>query len=499
MAYNGVNLGTATNVPSTGGSQQYSPTLVSGENIYTITPKLVGAQGNTTVSTNYSCPLEAKIVKVDSDLTETNLTIDQTKVYLVQSNGKLTADNLTNSDPSRLIIEDGGQLVTSSTASGTMKKEVKSYNATGSNGWYFIASPMVENTLISSVNNLIDVDASLFYYDEPSHYWKNKNDHSDFTHLSNGQGYLYGNQSTVNLEFTGSLQPSGTSVTLSDLSYTEDNNPLPGWHLVGNPFPCKATINRSYYTINGRTLVPTTGGNINPCTGVMVKVSADDNDVIFTRATESGDSQSQQIAMTVAPAATNRGDEAVVEDNAIVSFNEGTELEKFVFNADNASLYIPQDNKDYAIAVSDMQGEMPVNFRAAQNGSYTLNFKVENVEFTYLHLIDNMTGNDVDLLETPSYTFNASMTDYESRFRLLFSNEENPDVFNGSMFAYFNGNEWVIANESNGTVQLLDMMGHVLVSVDGVRTLSTSGLSAGVYVLRLIDGDNVKMQKIVVK
>ena len=503
LAFNGTNLGTATNVPSTGGSQQYTPTLVSGVNTYTITPKLVGTQGNTTVSTNYSCPLEAKIVKVDSDLTETNLNIDQTKVYLVQSNGKLIADNLTCSDPSRLIIEDGGQLVAGSTASGTMKKEVKSYNATGSNGWYFIASPMVGNTSLSSVNNLISNDASLFYYDEPTHYWRNYNDHSsEFTTLSNGQGYLYGNQSNITLELTGSFQPSGTSVTLSDLSYTESNNPIPGWHLVGNPFPCQTTINRSYYTINGRTLTAATSGTIDPCTGVMVKVSADDNDndVIFTRATESSNAQSQQIAMTVAHNATNRGDEAIVEDNAILSFNEGTALEKFVFNADNAKLYIPQNDMEYAIAVSDMQGETPINFKAAENGRYTLNFTIENVELGYLHLIDNLTGNDVDLLETPSYTFNASTTDYESRFRLLFdadSQENDHDTF-----AFIsNGQIIIIGAEENTIAQVIDMTGRIIdarIVGSSQNGISTAKMNPAVYVLRLINGDNVKTQKIVV-
>jgi hypothetical protein len=39
----------------------------------------------------------------------------------------------------------------------------------------------------------------------------------------------------------------------------------------------------------------------------------------------------------------------------------------------------------------------------------------------YLHLIDNLTGADVDLLQMPEYTFTAKTTDYASRFRLVFS------------------------------------------------------------------------------
>jgi hypothetical protein len=42
-------------------------------------------------------------------------------------------------------------------------------------------------------------------------------------------------------------------------------------------------------------------------------------------------------------------------------------------------------------------------------------------------------------------------------------------------------------------------MGRVIRSTDVARNVSTSGLPAGVYVLRLIDGKDVKIQKIVIE
>ena len=193
------------------------------------------------------------------------------------------------------------------------------------------------------------------------------------------------------------------------------------------------------------------------------------------------------------------GASSAVADNAIVSFNEGDELEKFVFNAEDAKLYIPQGNKEYAIAVSELEGEVPVNFAAAEDGSYTLNVKPENVEFTYLHLIDNKTGVDTDLLQTPSYTFNASVTDYESRFRLLFSTDEANEDDDDDAFAFFNGSEWVITHQGDATLQVVDMLGRVLASEEGARTVSTSNLAPGMYVLRLVNGENIMTQKIVVR
>ena len=38
-----------------------------------------------------------------------------------------------------------------------------------------------------------------------------------------------------------------------------------------------------------------------------------------------------------------------------------------------------------------------------------------------LHLIDNLTGKDINLLETPEYSFDAKATDNASRFKLVFA------------------------------------------------------------------------------
>ena len=126
-------------------------------------------------------------------------------------------------------------------------------------------------------------------------------------------------------------------------------------------------------------------------------------------------------------------------DNAIIRFGATNTLEKFYFNDRNAKLYIPQDDKDYAVVCSDKQGEIPVNFEAKEDGTYKISVKPENVELAYLHLIDNKTGADVDLLAhavpelvegqawdgastgSATYTFTAKTTDYASRFKLVFA------------------------------------------------------------------------------
>jgi hypothetical protein len=144
---------------------------------------------------------------------------------------------------------------------------------------------------------------------------------------------------------------------------------------------------------------------------------------------------------------------------------------------------------------------MPVSFKASENGTYTLAVETENMKMDYLHLIDNMTGADVDLLATPSYTFESKTSDYASRFKLVFSANEpdGPSTGSGS-FAYYNGSEWQISNMGEATLQVIDVTGRIVKNetISGNASISLNEVP-GVYVMRLVNGENVKTQKIVVR
>ena len=181
-----------------------------------------------------------------------------------------------------------------------------------------------------------------------------------------------------------------------------------------------------------------------------------------------------------------------------VRFGEGQGLEKFQLNPNHTKVFIPQNGKDYAVTYSETNaGEMPLSFKTEENGSYTLEFSNEEITFDYLHLIDNMTGADVDLLSTPSYSFEARTTDYASRFKLVFATGNNSNEDN---FAFFSNGSFVINNEGNATLQVVDVMGRIIKAenINGCTNVNVDAAS-GVYMLRLVNGNNVKVQKVVVK
>ncbi|MBR0178203.1 MAG: leucine-rich repeat protein [Bacteroidales bacterium] len=375
-----------------------------------------------------------------------------------------------------------------------LQKSVAGYGESANGQWAFIASPLADNMEATAIENMTADDYDLYSFNQSEELeWRNHK-YEPFE-LVNGTGYLYANTDDVELVFKGTFNEDETKET--DLVYDAAAD-FAGWNLVGNPFPYAATVDRSHYVMNaeGTALEPTAlseGTSVAPCTGVMVKADTEGETVTFAKAMRQGTANNGLLRIAVPDG-----------DKAIVSFNAGDRLEKFGFGNPKATISIPQGGKDYAIAYSEGKGEMPLNFKAAKNGEYTLTVDMENVDLANLHLIDNLTGADVDLLVSPEYTFTAKTTDYASRFRLLFSANENGDDTTGAegdSFAFIDaaGNIVVDGAEVGSTMQIVDVTGRVVrVCTDVARNVSTSGMTTGVYVLRLINGDDVKTQKIVI-
>ena len=346
-----------------------------------------------------------------------------------------------------LTIADGGQLVCNNPANVTVQKQIKAYNSltTGqgnTDGWYFIASPLSE--AYTPAGSMVANTYDLYRLNPANTTWENfkNSQHSDFTTLVNGKGYLYANSADVTLSFTGDTKPYDNTYSV---------HLAPGFNLVGNPYTFDAYVNGCYYKMNStRTGVDPKLVNenfaIHPCESVLIEATADSS-VVFTNYDQPWTQEkaghlnivlSQVVEPVETPSRSQAGPSTssgtLVLDKAIVNFNEGPMLSKFYFGTQDANIFIPQNGKDYAIANvgRDVSGnvstEIPVNFKATKSGTYTLSFNVDGVELEYLHLIDNMTGANVDLLATPDYTFEARYSDYPSRFRLVFDadNEDGP-------------------------------------------------------------------------
>jgi hypothetical protein len=73
------------------------------------------------------------------------------------------------------------------------------------------------------------------------------------------------------------------------------------------------------------------------------------------------------------------------------------------------------------------------------------------------------------------------------------------DIFDSDHgdFAFVSDGNIVVNGE--GVLQIVDVMGRVIVSGDARHCVSTTGMTTGVYLLRLINGDDVRTQKIIIR
>ena len=436
------------------------------------------------------------------------------KLILTEGSQLTVTGTISNANAANLVIEDGAQLVhNGGDVEATIQKNISAWSAKGGAGWHLIASPVDEVNIAST---LATGTYDLYGYHEPTHHWLNykKAEHASFfddLKLRRGKGYLYAHEDAKVVSFAGSMKETDVNVAVP-LSWESSNETLKGWNLVGNPYSCNAYSNVAYYVMNAAGNgfeSKTVNDAIPPCTGIFVRATGGGQSVTFS--TTAPSSSANNGYLNIALDETNtRG--SIRQDNAIVSFNEGEELSKFVFNEENAEVYFTQSNEDYAIAYSDKQGLMSLNFKARHDGTYTLSFTADvisseakksplNEMFSYLHLIDKRTDSDIDLLAMPSYTFEAKASDNASRFTLVFDESGIASV-SAEPFAYVsNGNIIINAATDKATLQMIDVTGRIVVSYtgDAIDHVSTSGMTPGVYVLRLVRGENIKTQKIVIE
>jgi phage pi2 protein 07 len=363
---------------------------------------------------------------------------------------------------------------------------------TSAGGYYLIASP-VSMIRPTAENGFLTNEYDLYYFDQAQQGEEWRNYEAKHFNIASGKGYLYASQESTTLTFTGAPYEGDGVVTLSKT----DDVAWSGWNLIGNPYAEEAYFGQSFYRMNedGSEIVAVSAGMVNPMEGIFALAEEDGDEVQFDDAIAGGGNLpvNKNLVLNL-----NHNQGGLI-DRAFVNFDESNQLPKFQLNPNSTKICFTLDETDFAVVRSDAQGEMPVSFKAAENGTYTLSVNVENMDVDYLHLIDNMTGMDIDLLQTPSYSFEANTTDYTTRFRLVFSTSTSIGENNDS-FAFFSNGRFIVSNEGQATLQVIDVTGRIVSDeiINGTCSVSVD-TTPGVYMLRLVSGNNVKIQKVVVK
>ena len=478
--------------PSDGSQNHYqlnsNPNVVLG-NDNTITLKLGDVQEGQPYTLDGSNSFTVLFGSAISE-NESTETLEVSHPIVIENGGKLTVSGtMSNTSAQDLVIKNGGQLdFGQGTVQAMVEKNITGYSE--SDGyWYLVASPITGTNAPAGIG-MTEGQHDLYSFDQNFSHAEWRNYKAQDFNIESQNGYLYANNIDTKLTFNGQLVADADD---KELVYDETAQ-FAGFNLIGNPYTCNATIGRLFYRMNSTGteifLEDETNPIIAPCEGVFVQAQGESESVSFSKATSRGGQQREMLSMTL-----SQGSNTI--DRAIIQFGKGETLDKFMLNESNTKLFIPQNDKDFAaVATEATIGEMPVSFKASKDGKYTISVNTANVEAEYLHLIDNLTGEDTDLLATPSYSFEAKASDYASRFKLVFGVKDN-ETEAAENFAYISNGEIIISNEGRATLQVIDVMGRIISNqqIEGEAHISTNGLTAGLYILNL----NGMTQKIVVR
>lgn len=476
--------------------------------------------GNWSVASNWqggALPGTTDIVFIDANCTMdqnvevTDLTVSNGFALILQTGRTLTVSGtLTNTVATGLVIEDGAQVINeSANVAATAEKDITAFGVGNPDGWYTIASPMSNMTILGS--DFLTPEYDLYRYNETSigEEWENYKDsnNTDFTTFETGRGYLYANDHTFSPAFVGTLNYADASY---QVTYTNRTDGLDGFNLIGNPFPHviykgaggaidDAHLASGYYTLTneGAWNVHIYNEAIQPGQGILVKATQTATvDIAKTNAVATAEASSKGTEGSLVIEVNGLG----CSDKSYVFFTRGCGLNKMPnLNESLPSLFVRNEGGDYAIAHVGADCEsLELMFHNSQPGHFTIDAKTEGVRFSYLHLIDRVTGANVDLLLNPSYGFEATGQEYDARFALVFKVMTGVDeTMESTPFAYLSDGAIVV--DGTGELQVIDMTGRIVVCKEVSGSLSVTDIPTGVYVLRLTEENQVKNQKIVIQ
>ena len=320
--------------------------------------------------------------------------------------------SLESTNPGLLILDDGAQLIhTNDGVQATFKKSITAYTEEG--GWFTIATPF---TSYDPEGTLTEAPFDLYSYDEDGEMeWSNYK--AEAFNLMPGAGYLYAHQPTTTLRMTGTLNNGDYTETIP-LNYGNSHESVKGFNLLGNPTAHSITFTKTagvsdgyYYLENSGTWVYSSSNIVPAGRGFLVKANTEGQTVTLNPQSKQGEGDSQSTAFLQIN---------VDEEKAFIKMTEGISMPLLSFQGKHSGLYLSRDGKPYVMLVKDEADSIQLNYKPQEDGTHTLTISAPfTSHLSSFTLIDNLTGTEINLLETPSYRFESRVTDDEARFQLI--------------------------------------------------------------------------------
>jgi len=368
-----------------------------------------------------------------------------------------------------------------------------------------------------------------------------------FSSLAVGQGYNYFHKVNYKYTFSGNLNTSDVSKTLS---YTGTPGlAIRGFNLIGNPFTSglnwDVIANGTYPSNTSKAIhftknnlqcdyvngVGTNGatGIIPPMQGFFIKTgnTPDINLTIPTAARVHDAIHARYKGETILPLVRLSITEDSISDETVVRFDDlaksyldnDFDAVKMFVSESNTTIYSSLDGTKYAINGLPFPAtfvEIPVVVTFTTSGEHTISTaQLQGMTDYFVTLTDKVTGFSADLKTNPNVVFSANAGSYPDRFVLKISNlttgtEDLPVSKN--MFSIYHANDMINIQTMSedwegktGSVRILDLGGKIITDQQNAEFRKSSIIQIsspsvkGLYVVEIRSGMKRYVGKVMIR
>lgn len=485
----------------------------------------------------------ANAVILTTDETASALTISASKSLTINSGKSLTVTGTltNNAGATGLVIKSdasgtGSLIHNSDNVAANMQRYMS-----GSETWRLVSSP-VENQVIIDVDNWTPTGTyegghgyDFYAYDEETATWLNqKVGANSITSFTPGVGYLVSLQlADQTKDFEDDLNNGNIPVTVS----RANSGDYAGANLIGNPFPSgidwfsaikelfeddfayvydrvstELGVTEGYRTVNGGSA----GAYIAANQGFFViKSTVGSGTFTFTNSMRvhngtfyKSQTNIDQLVLRITNGSYYDETMLAVSEEATFNRDRADAIKMFSYNVAMPQIYtMTEDNRQVMInSMPNIDVEKTIAMGAVIPvvGEYTIKLTEIGESFVnkVIFLKDLKTGLLFNLTEDGEYTFTSEEGDDTDRFEIHFGvvGINEPGV-NSTLRAYVSHGQLTILGETGElNVDVLDMQGRVLerraVQMDGSYSQPLN-LPAGVYVVRVYNGQAAKSVKVI--
>jgi hypothetical protein len=469
----------------------------------------------------------------------TNVTIPSSKANIViQATETADCHNLTVDGT--LTIQSNatntGSLIINGTVSGsgtmTMQRHIPAWtnNDPGqSDGWHLLGTPVATFNIDGSPFDPGSLD-DFYGWSETTWEWLNHKVGNP-TQMEPGIGYLVAYENTATKDFTGTFNNADVTHTNLSVTPTKGN----GWHLLGNPFQSALHWTNAGGTWNptnmetgakilqDRTYVDITADGANqyiPANqGFFIKATNATNSITIPAAERVHNSTAfyKSVPANVLELAASDGINNTVRtwiqimDDATAGFDEQYDMHFLggMYQAPHLYSKISETERLSTNRIAPIEESTTVQlaFKSFHDVQYTIKANLVASFESNIDLIleDTQEGVQINLRETPEYTFAATANELTERFKLHLLKATGIHEIGSADFniyahggvIYLNGNK-----ATNAQIELFNTTGQRVfarsIYMDGLTQINPQ-LTTGWYVVKVSAQEGVATQKVFIK